>query len=170
MAVVNQNPGLIYYFPNGLYTQSSQHWHYWLPHLPPNCSVWQCIILTSGSAHAVRNVRPLWISWREKREPGAVKTCGYASVIMAMDSWEIPSPKWRFSSLGKQMDNSPLPGLTGGDILMRSFFPLLGCWRYRMVLNLHPLSGWSCEVSRVDAKWLVRQNEHFYQSGGFGLL
>ena len=139
-------------------------------------SCWNCSLFGIGvsSLRHAPHTPGMWnrCEYRGTRKGRGLVTCGYASVIKHGELGN-PQPKWRFTAVRweKKMGDSPLPGLTtGGYILMRSFFPLLGCWCYRMVLNLHPLSGWSCEVSRVDAKWLVRQNEHFYKSGGFVLL
>ena len=138
---------------------------YSAPILVASCPWHWNILASTGSARAVRNVKPLWRSWREKRErggPGLLKTCGYASVIMAMDSWELPNQNGGLISS---------PGKENGQFSIASFdywrihsdeivFSIVGLLTLphgvelasTLGLKLRSVKGW-CQVT-CETKWI----------------
>ena len=118
----------------------------------PSWSFWHWSILASCSAHA-RDVKPLWISWHEKREGlGDLWLCfgnhGQLGNLQMKVTWE-----------NIQMGNFSLPCLTTGYIWMKPSFHLLVCSLNRMVLNLHPFLAEVVECQRLTPREFVRQNE-----------
>ena len=119
------------YLPNWLYTQLPS----WLPHVPRNCNLFGIGVSSlrhaACSAHA-RDVKPLWISWREKRERGAGENLWLRFGNQTWRAGKSPTKMEVYSSsLGKENGWFSIARFDSWRIHFDEIvFPLLGCWCY----------------------------------------